>query len=153
MVETICSGFPLTGWLPRLNAFPACLKRPAHSLESACKLAIGVNKSVIKQVTERNDTKLADEVWWQSVEEADKGWTWFDESGTLDGTILAKRFGLRQAEKIHVIDDCSIGGFNVTCVVNEKMKVHSVDETAECICWCMTHLGKGGHESSSRQDV
>ena len=117
-----------------MNASPACLKRPAHSLESACKLAIGVNKSVTKQVTEQSDTKLADEVWRQSVEEADKGWTWLDESGTLDGKILAKRFGLRQAGKIHVIDDCSIGGFNVTCVVNERMKVPSVYETAACIC-------------------
>ena len=61
----------------------------------------------------------------------------------LDGKILAKRFGLRQAEKIRMIDDCSIGGFNATCGVNEKMRVHSVDEMAAYICWCMTHLGKG----------
>ena len=71
----------------------------------------------------------------------------------LDGKILAKRFGLRQAEKIRMIDDCSIGGFNATCGVNEKMKVHSVDEMAAYICWCMTHLGTRGHESSGRQDV
>ena len=143
LVDTICSGFPLTGWLPRSQVFPACLKRPAHSVESACKLAKGVNKSILKQVTEQNDAELADEVWRQSMEEADKGWVWFDESGDLDGKILAKRFGLRQAEKIRMIDDCSIGGFNATCGVNEKMRVHSVDEMAAYICWCMTYLGKG----------
>ena len=66
LVDTICSGFPLTGWLPKSNVFPACLKRPAHSLESACKLAKGVNKSILKQVTEQNDAELADEVWRQS---------------------------------------------------------------------------------------
>ena len=37
----------------------------------------------------------------------------------------------------------SIGGFNATCGVNEKMKVHSVDDMAAYICWCMSHLGPG----------
>ena len=143
LVDTICSGFPLTGLLPKSNVFPACLKRPAHSLESACKLAKGVNKSILKQVAEQNDAELADEVWKQSLEEAEKGWVWFDESEQLEGKILAKRFGLRQAEKIRMIDDCSTGGFNATCGVNEKMKVHSVDEMAAYICWCMSHLGPG----------
>ena len=143
LVDTICSGFPLTGWLPKSNVFPTCLKRPAHSLESACKLAKGVNKSILRQTAEQNDAELADEVWRQSLEEAEKGWVWFDDSGDLEGKILAKRFGLRQADKIRMIDDCSIGGFNATCGVNEKMKVHSVDEMAAYVCWCMTHLGEG----------
>ena len=75
-------------------------------MESACKLAKGVNKSILKQVAEQNDAELADEVWKQSLEEAEKGWVWFDESEQLEGKILAKRFGLRQAEKIRMIDDC-----------------------------------------------
>ena len=36
-----------------------------------------------------------------------------DTSGMiLDGKVLAKRFGLRQGEKLRVIDDCSIAGLN-----------------------------------------
>ena len=143
LVDTICSGFPLTGWLPKSNVFPTCLKRPAQNLESACKLAKGVNKSILKQTAEQTDAELADEVWRQSLEEAEKGWVWFDESENLEGKILAKRFGLRQADKIRMIDDCSIGGFNATCGVHEKMRVHSVDEMAAYICWCITHLGEG----------
>ena len=90
-----------------------------------------------------NHSELAAEVWQQTLDEADKGWVWFDDSDTIEDKILAKRFGLRQSEKVRMIDDCSIGGFNSTCGTSEKLKVHSVDELAAYICWCMTHLGTG----------
>ena len=41
---------------------------------------------------------------------------------------------------MRLIDDCTIGGFNGTCVSSERLRVHSVDEMAAYIAWCLTHL-------------
>ena len=142
LVDTICKGFPLTGWMPKSHVFPPHMKRPTHSLDAAKRLAKGVNNSIVKQVSEQADPELAAEVWNQSLDEVSKGWTWFDDDSGMDGKILAKRFGLKQGDKIRMIDDCSIGGFNATCGTSEKLKVHAVDEIAAYMCWCMTNLGK-----------
>jgi len=142
LVDTICQGFPLTGWMPKSHVFPPHMKRPTHSLDAAKRLAKGVNHSIIKQVSEQSDPELAAEVWNQSLDEVSKGWTWFDDDGGTEGKILAKRFGLKQGDKIRMIDDCSVGGFNASCGTSEKFRVHAVDELAAYMCWCMTNLGR-----------
>ena len=38
-----------------------------------------------------------------------------DSHCDLKTKLLAKRFGLQQGEKVRLIDDCTIGGFNGTC--------------------------------------
>ena len=50
LARDICKGFRLTGWLEKSNVFPAALKRPMHNVESAKKMAKGINHSIIKQV-------------------------------------------------------------------------------------------------------
>ena len=86
------------------------------------------------------DLELDQEVWRQTEEEVEKGWAWFDEDCDVKHKLLAKRFGLKQAEKVRLIDDCTVGGFNGTCGSREKLRVHSVDELAAYIAWCLTHL-------------
>ena len=146
LVDEICEGFKLSGWLPKSNVFPAALKRPAHSMESVRKMAKGLNKNICKQVEAVNDPELAAEVWSLTQEELDKGWTWIDDACTPDDHVLAKRFGLRQGSKTRLIDDCSVGGFNSTCGSCEKLRVHAIDEMAAYIAWCLTTLGEGSME-------
>ena len=54
--------------------------------------------------------------------------------------MLARRFGLRQKEKIRVIDDCTIGGLNRTTGSREKLRIHAIDEVAAYISWTLTHI-------------
>lgn len=140
LVEDICNGFKLSGWLKKSNVFPARLKRPSNNLETAKKLAKGVNHSICKQVAKPNDPELEAEVWRLTQEEIDKGWVWLDKECNPEEQLLAKRFGLKQGEKTRLIDDCSVGGFNGTCGSSEKLKVHAVDEIAAYIAWCLTNL-------------
>lgn len=141
LIDEICAGFKLSGWLPRSHVFPASLKRPSHSMESVQKMAKGLNKSICKQVGTVTDPELAEEVWKLTSEELDKGWAWLDNTCEIDDHILAKRFGLRQGSKTRLIDDCSIGGFNSTCGSSEKLRIHAIDEMAAYIAWCLTTLG------------
>ena len=55
-------GFPLSGWLPKSNVFPVSLKRPGQSVESALKIARGINHNVCRQVANSVDAELAEEV-------------------------------------------------------------------------------------------
>ena len=147
LVNEICSGFKLSGWLSKSTVFPPTLKRPSQSLESACKVAKGLNKNICKQVSAGTDDELAKEVWKPTTEELEKGWAWLDDDCKVNDHVLAKRFGLRQEEKKRLIDDCSIGGFNSTCGSNEKLKIHAIDEMAAYIAWCLTNLGDESMES------
>ena len=99
LVDEICAGFTLSGWQARSNVFPSSLKRPAQSLESACKVAKGLNRNICKQVASSSDEALSAEVWELTQEELDKGWVWIDDNCKVEDHLLAKRFGLRQGEK------------------------------------------------------
>ena len=116
------------------------LKRPAQSVEAAKKVAKGANHNISRQVANSVDESLADEVWSQTLEELEQNWTWLDENCDPAKHLLAKRFGLRQGDKVRLIDDCSAGGFNSTCGVSERLRVHAIDELASYIAWCLTHL-------------
>ena len=140
LVQDICKGFKLSGWLAKSKVFPPAFKRPEHDLDTAMKAAKGVNHAICKQVAEPGDFALNEEVWRQTEDEVAKGWTWFDNSCDVRSKLLAKRFGLQQGEKVRLIDDCTIGGFNATCGSSERLRVHSVDEMAAYIAWCLTHL-------------
>ena len=55
---------------------------------------------------------------------------------------MQKRFGLQQKNKIRVIDDCSLGGYNKTYGTKEKLRVHAVDQIAAYLSWICTELGE-----------
>ena len=141
LVDEICQGFKLSGWLPKSNVFPSSLKRPARSMDAVRNMAKGLNRNITKQVASSNDEEAA-EVWELTKEELDKGWAWLDEGCGFEQHVLAKRFGLRQGTKTRLIDDCSVGGFNSTCGSTEKLKIHAIDEMAAYIAWCLTYLGE-----------
>ena len=140
LVDDIAAGFPLSGWMPKSGVFPAGLKRPAQNVNAALKVAKGLNHGLCKQVEHVTDESLATEVWEQTKEELQNQWTWLDDACEPTQHLLAKRFGLKQGEKTRLIDDCTIGGFNATCGVSERMKVHAIDELASYIAWCLTNL-------------
>jgi hypothetical protein len=142
LVDEICHGFKLSGWLPKSNVFPSSLKRPARSMDAVRNMAKGLNRNITKQVASSQDEELAAEVWELTKEELDKGWAWLDEGCDFENHVLAKRFGLRQGTKTRLIDDCSVGGFNSTCGSTEKLKIHAIDEMAAYIAWCLTYLGE-----------
>ena len=141
LVEDLKRGFQLTGWIPRSEVFPQAMKRPERSVEAALKLARGVNKSIIKQVEASKDDELSSEVWEATKGEIQKGWVFVDEGCDPGKHLLGKRFGLSQRDKMRLIDDCSIGGYNGTCGTSERLKVHSIDELAAYLAWVINRLG------------
>lgn len=144
--RTLCrdlqQGFRLTGWLERSGVFPQAMKKPEKTIESALRAAKGLNKSILKQVSQITDMELAKEVWDLTKTELERGWVFIDESCDPSNFLLGKRFGLRQKDKTRLIDDCSIGGFNETCGTSERLKVHTIDEMAAYMAWVIENCGE-----------
>ena len=64
------------------------------------------------------------------MSELDREWIFEDTSGSIDGNVLAKGFGLRQGEKLRGIDDCSIAGLDSSVGRSEKFHLHMMDQLA-----------------------
>ena len=142
LVDEISAGFTLHGWMQESNVFPKDLKRPEYSLDMVRNMAKGLNPMIFAQVNSTSDDELAKATWDNTLEELEKQWVWRDVVSDISDVILAKRFGLQQKNKIRVIDDCSLGGYNKTYGTKEKLRVHAVDQIAAYLSWICTELGE-----------
>eukprot|EP00434_Breviolum_minutum_P036682 symbB.v1.2.032515.t1/scaffold3913.1/size48432/3 len=140
LIEDISNGFGISGWLTKSNVFPKETKRPEHDMHTVMLMAKGLNKMILEQVSSQAGTDLAAKTWASTKEELEKGWVFLDDTGNLDGIVLAKRFGLEQKTKLRVIDDCTIGGWNKTCGSSEKLRIHAVDEMVAYLSWTMSEI-------------
>ena len=68
---------------------------------------------------------------------------WKDERGGGD-IVIAKRFGLKQGQKIRVIDDCSVCGLNSTVGLREKIRIHNIDQLATMMAHSC-NIARGPH--------
>ena len=109
-------------------------------METVKRMASGLNKAILQQTLNQDRDEAVTATWNSTLEELDKGWVFLDDESSLDSVLLARRFGLRQRDKIRVIDDCTIGGFNRTTGSREKLKLHSIDEMAAYVSWTMSNV-------------
>ena len=138
LVKDIAEGFRLTGWLEPSGIFPGDVKRPQYDVRTLKLLAKGLNHHIVKQLqTQKDEEDIADSTWQSTLEEVEKGYIWFDENCDFTAVALAKRFGLRQRDKVRMIDDCSVGGINKALGTVEKYRIHAIDEFAAYAAWCL----------------
>ena len=130
LVADIASGFPLSGWLRSSGSFLPQVKRPDFDVKTLLLLAKGVNRSTLAKLRNRQDSELEAATWRGTETELEKGWVWLDPNPSLSSCSLAMRFGIRQGEKIRVIDDCSLCKLNSTVGLKEKFQLHTIDKLA-----------------------
>ena len=140
LLKHIAEGFPISGWPPEPNVFPRETRRPEYDVETVKKMAAGLNKAILQQTLNQDRDDTVEATWRSTVDELERGWVFLDNEAGLDSFLLARRFGLKQREKIRVIDDCTIGGFNRTTGSREKLKLHSIDEVAAYVSWTMSNI-------------
>ena len=139
LVADISQGFQLHGFLPSSGVFPSRVKRPPLTMNTLKKLAKGLNQSSLSAVSKRQEGDLEEEAWKETQNEIEKGWV-FEDPNTA-GVFIGRRFGLRQSEKIRVIDDCSCSGYNATVGLREKLKLQTVDYLAAVLGYGLKILG------------
>ena len=141
LVDEITHGFTLHGWMTESHVFPRETKRPEYTLDMVKSMAKGTNHMIYSQVCNTVNDDLSRETWEKTVEELNNEWVWRDVVSEPNEVILAKRFGLQQKNKIRVIDDCSVGGYNKAYGTREKLRVHAIDQLAAYLSWICSLLG------------
>ena len=144
LIDDIAAGFKLSGWMPRSHVFKTRTKRPSMALSTLKGLAKALNTATFRNMDVRQDSDLEAATWDETDGEVKKGWIWFDE-GEHDGSqkFVGRRFGIKQSNKIRVIDDCSCCGLNWTVGLHEKFQLQSIDILA-CIIAEAFRSGGGG---------
>eukprot|EP00435_Cladocopium_sp_Y103_P041733 s2725_g11.t1 len=148
LVSDIAEGFKLSGYMTKSHVFRSRSKRPAMSLNTLRKLSKTFNARNIAALDSRQEAELEEQTWKETEAELDKGWIFLDNSNSLEGKFLGRRFGLRQGLKTRVIDDCTCCGLNLTVGLHEKFKLHSIDFLAALFGYAFKVCG-----SSSRPAV
>lgn len=141
LFDEITQGFTLHGWMSESSVFPRETKRPEYTLDMVKNMAKGVNNMIYSQVVGTSDDDLAQKTWEKTVEEISNNWVWRDVVSDVSDVVLAKRFGLQQKDKVRVIDDCSVGGYNKAYGTKEKLRVHAIDQLAAYLSWICTAHG------------
>ena len=141
LFEEITQGFTLHGWMTESNVFPRETKRPEYTLDMVKNMAKGVSNMIYSQVVGTSDDDLSRKTWDKTLEEIDNNWVWRDVVSDVGDVVMAKRFGLQQKEKVRVIDDCSVGGYNKAYGTKEKLRVHAIDQLAAYLSWICTMHG------------
>ena len=108
LIQHVAEEFQISVWLPESNVFPKETRRPEYDLETVKKMAVGLNKAIMQQTMNQNRDDTVDATWEATVDELERGWVFLDNVSNMDSHLVARRFGLRQKEKIMVIDDCTI---------------------------------------------
>ena len=132
VIDDAVAGFKLSGWLPKSDLFPTRVKPPQYSVETLLTLAKGFKGMVTSKLARRVDSDLDAATWEETVHEVENGWLWVDPTQPPT-CCYAMRLGLRQKEKIQVIDDCSICGLNATVGLKERFKLQTVDRVASML--------------------
>ena len=135
LVSDICKGFDLSGWQRKSEIFPPGFKSPSITLDGLLSSAQGLNKSTEAKVQRRQEPDLEKATWVETEAELDKAWLWIDPDQDWKGKVVARRFGIRQGEKVRTIDDCSACGLNQTVGLQEKFQLHTVDQ----LCTMIAH--------------
>ena len=143
LFDEITQGFTLHGWMTESGVFPRETKRPEYTIDMVKNMAKGVNNMIYSQVVGTSDDDLSRKTWEKTLEEIDNNWVWRDVVSDVGDVVMAKRFGLQQKEKVRVIDDCSVGGYNKAYGTKEKLRVHAIDQLAAYLSWICTRHGNG----------
>ena len=145
LFRDIASGFRISGWMPVTGNTSAKLRPPQMSLASLRILAPGLNKTVFSKLARRQDPELEKVVWDETQKEIDSGWVWLTTE--FSGRSITMRFGIRQGEKIRLIDDCTISCLNLTVGLRERFELHTIDKLAAILSRALERSPASGLKS------
>ena len=130
--EELAYGTVLTGRVPQTGVFDPVFKPALITTEELVEQAPVSNKAIFHSVRSSGDSEVDSEVFQKTLEERDAGWLRgpvpFSELG--EGSVLSRRFGLRQTNKVRLIDDLSKSSINATVQTPEAPRPHSTDVIA-----------------------
>lgn len=131
-VDLLVEGSSLAGEIPKIPVWCDKFKPAMSTIQQLEQRAPGMNQYIVASMASSGDDTLDEAVWDETQSELAKGW--IDGPWRYDhlpgGSVISRRFGLRQSTKVRVIDDFSCSGVNDTCQTHSKPELHAID----CFC-------------------
>ena len=143
LVEDICAGFRVTGWLRDSGCFEKLPKQPSVTVTGLLGMARGLNRSVLARASASEDKEMVRAAWDETQLKVERNWIWRDDSQKSDDLSLTHRFVLQQKKKVRVIDNFKTSGVNSTCGMVEKPKLFGLDFLATTIVRLLSTFGPG----------
>ncbi len=132
IVDRVISGTELVGPTDDVAIFPTSFRPASITQSELSRKAPHIRRLFLNTVRSSGHEQLDREVFDQNMEVVAKGWISgpLDPSSVPSDSIISRRFGIRQGQKIRVIDDLSQSMINATVQVAVSPKPHTVDYVA-----------------------
>ena len=137
-------GFRITGWMRQTGLFAHLLRPPSMTLQELLSQASYRTPLTLSGMRNSDPDETDIAAWKETLEEEARGWIFRDPHYKANDIILANRFGLKQKEKIRVIDNGKSCGLNQACGLPEKFTLHGVDTIAGILLEAMALAGAQG---------
>ena len=139
--DSMVHGFDVVGPVPASGVFPAFRRHASSSVQGLRSEAAAARNALRSSKPPSDDTDLVEAVYSETLDEVGRGWLKGPfESSTLDlryeWWLPARRFGIRQGDKLRAIDDYSCFGHNETAATEERIDVGGIDNVlamARCL--------------------
>ena len=137
LVQDLCNGFELTGELPKSNVFHNKLRPAKISCENVRSLAQVGREAMLRTVVSSGSNKLDIGLWEVTQKEVKKGFLEgpIDPSTLPEGSLLTKRFPVKQKNKVRPIDDYKANMVNQSVTQTEGVTVHTIDHVASMVAY------------------
>lgn len=133
--EELIEGAKLVGEVPITGVLPPKFVPATTTLDSLKKQSAMMKPKAYDIASSSGDSSIDEEVWRQTLAE---------EQGWLRGPLsladidpcspITKRFGLRQSDKVRLIDDYSASGINGCVTTSEMPALHTIDAASAVLC-------------------
>lgn len=152
IVDEVVDGLKLVGSSTKSGAFPSGVYPAQQTVEQLSQQSIWRRKSSIGKCRPTDDAEADDELWAQSLKEAEQGWLSgpfssereVTEALKTDNWICTRRFPLRQSNKIRLIDDGLESGLNSAYSSFNKLKLMDMDSVVAMVQLLLQSIhGKG----------
>ena len=132
VVDEVCQGTKLTGPIAPAPVFERAFK-PASLTEEELRLGAKASRdATVHSVRSSGDEFVDSEVYRKTCEERNAGWIRgpFALEDLPTDAIVSRRFGLKQGEKVRLVDDLSGSGVNQTTQAETTPALHTLDVVA-----------------------
>ena len=143
LIEDICEGFNITGWLRDSECFEKMPRQPTMTVRKLLATSKGLSQAVISRAVGVEDDDLTQAAWDETQLELEKEWIWLDDSNDFSGLSLTHRFGLQQKKKVRVTDNFKTSAVNSTCGSPEQ-KLFGLDFLATTLVRALSFRKSGG---------
>ena len=148
--SSMVGGFTVLGKVPATGVFPPKEGAAAAMQEEDLKRqAVPARRTLLAAHPPNEDRELLAKVYQETRDEVARGWLrgpfTADELDVRHSWWLpARRFGIRQGDKVRAVDDYSLNGHNECTETSEKIDVGGIDNVLAIVRCLMKVLGEKG---------